>query len=100
MSTASFRRETKRAMGACPRCQTPLADDARVCRACLLVLDRTAWRHDAGRLGADARGGGRPLEDPPVGPLPVTGGTLAGGVLAGALRLVQSASLLRRRRAR
>ncbi len=36
----------------------------------------------------------------PLGPLPVTGGALAGGVLAGALRLVQGASLSRRRRAR
>ena len=87
-------------MAACPRCGTDLADEARVCRACLLVLERDAWRHDAGRLGADDRGGGRPLEDPPVGPLPVTGGALSGGVLAGALRLMQGASLLRRRRAR
>ena len=54
---------------------------------------------NAGRLGADDRGGGRPLEDPPVGPIPVTGGGLAGGVPGSGLRLI-GASLLGTRRRR
>jgi hypothetical protein len=58
----------------CPSCGAELVPDARVCRHCLHVLDREAWRqHDAGRLGADGRGGGRPLADPPAGPLPAAG---------------------------
>ncbi len=65
-------------MAACPRCGTALKDGVAVCATCLLVLDREAWRqHDAGRLGADDRGGGHPLEDPPVGPVPLTVGTVS-----------------------
>jgi hypothetical protein len=74
---------------------------AKVCRHCLYVLDREAWQqHDAGRLGADDRGGGHPLEDPPVAPLPLTGSGVAGGpsgAFGGALRLIGAAILLRPR---
>jgi hypothetical protein len=87
-------------MTACPNCGETIADDANVCRHCLFVIDRGAWQHDAGRLGADARGGGRELDDPARPPLPVTGSGLAGGVLASGLRLVTSALLLGRRRGR
>ena len=96
-------------MTACPKCGEPLQAAADVCRHCLHVLDRERWQqHDAGRLGADDRGGGRPIEDPPVGPIPLTGGGVAGaglGGIAGALaalgnglRLVTTALLARRRR--
>ena len=85
-------------MSECPRCGQPLAAEAKVCRHCLHVIDREAWQaHDAGRLGADDRGGGVPLEDPPVGPIPVTGSGLAGGAFGGALRLVTAGLLARRR---
>jgi hypothetical protein len=88
-------------MSACPRCGQALQADAQVCRHCLHVLDREAWqRHDAGRLGADSRGGGRPLEDLPVGPLPLTGGASAVGLAGSALRLIGVATLLQRRRKR
>ena len=87
-------------MAACPRCGDSVAANAKVCRHCLLVIDRAAWEHDAGRLEADNRGGGQPLEDPPVGPIPVTGVGLSAGVLGGALRLMSTALLLRRPRRR
>jgi hypothetical protein len=85
----------------CPRCGGSVRDDAEVCRHCLLVLDREGWGHDAGRLGADGRGGGREPEQPPVGPIPVTGSGLAGGihgVATAGFRLVTTGLLLRRRR--
>jgi len=56
-----------------------LEDGAAVCKHCLYILGRDRWRHDAGRLGADDRGGGQPLEDPPVGPIPIDGSGLVGG---------------------
>jgi hypothetical protein len=69
-------------MSASPKCGEPLQPAAKVCRHCLHVLDREAWQeHDAGRLGADDRGGGRPIEDPPIGPIPLTGGGVAGAGL-------------------
>jgi hypothetical protein len=86
-----------------------LEEDARVCRHCLFILDRARWRHDAGRLGADDRGGGRPLKDPPIGPLPIEGSGLSGGIsdvgLAGgaangAFRLLTTGLLERRRRSK
>jgi hypothetical protein len=88
----------------CPRCSGELSSDAVVCRHCFHVLDRSRWQHDAGRLGADDRGRGRPLEDPPIGPVPLTGSGMAGGGL-GAIgsfatavgRLVTTTLLLRRR---
>lgn len=81
----------------CPQCGESIADDASVCRHCLHVLDREAWgAHDAGRLGANGRGAGRPLEDPPVGPIPVGGSV--GGAVGGALRFLGSFRLLGRRR--
>jgi hypothetical protein len=86
---------------ACPRCGGSIAADAEVCRHCLLVLDREGWGHDAGRLGADGRGGGRELEDPPVGPIPLEGSGMAGGVFGVAnagLRLVTLGLLGRRRK--
>lgn len=84
---------------ACPRCGEPIAEDAGVCRHCLHVVDRAAWgQHEAGRLGADDRGGGRPLEDPPVGPIPLTAG--GGGALAGALRLLTATMLAGARKVR
>jgi hypothetical protein len=96
-------------MSACPKCGEPLQTATKVCRHCLHVLDREAWQqHDAGRLGADDRGGGRPIEDPPIGPIPLTGGGVAGADLGGiaaalnalgnGLRLVTTALLARRRR--
>jgi hypothetical protein len=95
----------------CPKCSEPLEAQARVCRHCLHIVDRAAWeQHDAGRLGADDRGGGRPIEDPPVGPIPLTGSGVAGGDLGGAgaaagslasgLRLITTALLARPRRRR
>jgi len=88
----------------CPKCGKQLHAEADVCRYCLHVVDRDAWQqHNAGRLGADDRGGGRPLEDPPVGPLPLTGAGVAGGpfgAFGGALRAVGAAVLLRPRRRR
>ena len=69
-----------------------------MCRSCLQVLDRAEWsQHDAGRLGADERGEGKELEDPPIGPVPVTGSPF-GGVGAAAGRLFGAVTLLRRRR--
>jgi hypothetical protein len=88
---------------ACPRCGESLEAEARVCRHCLHILDREGWRHDAGRLGADGRGGGHEPEDPPVGPLPVTGSGLSGGVYGVAnagLRLVTAGFLARRGKGR
>src|SRR5688572_5617154 len=83
-------------MNECPRCGSKLASRVRVCRHCLHIVDRERWRHDAGRLGADGRGSGHPLEDQSVGPLPLTGGGLvtgasslgAAGALNGIARLV------------
>ena len=75
-------------MTTCPACHEQLENDARVCRHCFHVLDAEGWQHDPGRLGADDRGAGRPLEDPPVGPLPVGAGAMTGGWLASALRRV------------
>jgi hypothetical protein len=85
----------------CPRCDGSVATDAEVCRHCLHILDREGWGHDAGRLGADGRGAGREPEDPPVGPIPVSGSGLAGGlagVATAGFRLVTAGLLLRRRR--
>ena len=91
----------------CPKCGEPVANDARVCRHCLHIIDREHWQHDAGRLGADQRGGGKPLDDAPVGPLPVTGSGvttgasdagLAGGALNSGVRLFGAGLLTRRRR--
>ena len=79
----------------CPRCDAELKAGAAVCRSCLFVVDRERWQHDAGRLGADDRGGGRPLEDPPVGPLPLTAGGMASGVAGSAARLFTAGKLLR-----
>ncbi|HEY7561174.1 MAG TPA: hypothetical protein VH650_03285 [Gaiellaceae bacterium] len=85
-------------MTTCPACHEQIADDAKVCRHCLQVLDAEGWQHDPGRLGADDRGSGGPLEDPPVGPLPVTGSGMGGGMLGSALRLVPASLLARGRR--
>jgi hypothetical protein len=86
-------------MTACPRCGEALPAEADVCRHCLHVVDRDAWQqHDAGRLGADDRGGGRPLDDPPVGPIPLAG--VGGGGFASALRLFGATMLARPRRRR
>ena len=90
----------ERAMTACPTCGKALPGDAAVCRHCLAVVDRDGWDHNAGQLGADARGAGRPLEDPPVGPVPLTGGGMASGFLGSALRLVTTGLLVRGRRRR
>jgi hypothetical protein len=95
-------------MRPCPGCGEPLPAEAKVCKHCLRVIDRAAWHeHDAGRLGADDRGRGHPIEDPPVGLIPLTGGGVAGGgiggigaaagALASGLRLI-TVSLLRKRR--
>jgi hypothetical protein len=87
----------------CPKCGASIQPDAEVCRHCLHIVDREGWEHDAGRLGADGRGGGRELEDPPVEPLPVTGSGLAGGVhgvATAGFRLVTTGLLLKRRRGR
>jgi hypothetical protein len=81
-------------VSACPRCGKELADDAAVCRHCLHILDRGRWQHDAGRLGADGRGRGQPLEDPPVGPIPVTTGGMHGGGLGSAGAVANSVSRL------
>jgi len=86
-------------MDTCSRCSAALPADAYVCRHCLHVVDREAWaQHDAGQLGADERGGGRPLEDPPVGPIPLT--SSGGGAFASAFRLLGATVLLRPRRRR
>jgi hypothetical protein len=91
----------------CPRCHKALEHQARVCRHCLHVLDREGWKHDAGRLGTDGRGGGRELEDPPVGPIPIEGSGLvsghsdaamAGGAANGMFRLLTGRMLARVRR--
>lgn len=86
----------------CPHCGKELGAEAKVCRHCLRVVDEAAWAsHDSGRLGADGRGGGRELEDPGVGPIPVSGSGIAGGIAGVAtagLRLVTTGLLLRRRR--
>ena len=84
----------------CPRCGASLIPEAKVCRECLYVVDREGWQHDAGRLGADDRGAGQQLEDPPVGPLPLTSGGMAGGAFGSALRLLPAGLLARRRRTR
>jgi hypothetical protein len=87
----------------CPRCSGSLEEGAAVCRHCLLVLDREVWQHDAGRLGADGRGAGDELEDPPVEPIPITGSGLAGGELGAAtagFRLLATDRLLKRRKRR
>jgi hypothetical protein len=84
----------------CPKCGGSVAHDAEVCRHCLHILDREGWGHDAGRLGADGRGGGREPEDPPVGPVPLSGSGLAGGVAGAAsagFRLLTTGLLLKRR---
>ena len=57
----------------CPSCGATFAEDVQGCRKCFFVLDHEHWRHDSGALGADNRGGGKPLEDPPIGPIPLTG---------------------------
>jgi hypothetical protein len=67
----------------CPSCGATFAEELQVCRKCFFVLDHEHWRHESGRLGADNRGGGKPLEDPPIGPIPVTAPGLASGVGAG-----------------
>jgi hypothetical protein len=89
----------------CPKCGGSVRAEAEVCRHCLNIIDREGWGHDAGRLGADGRGAGREPEDPPVGPIPVSGSGLAGGFgggIAGAanagFRLLATGLLLRRRR--
>jgi hypothetical protein len=90
-------------VSSCPKCGGTVQADAEVCRHCLHILDREGWGHDAGRLGADGRGSGRELEDPGVGPIPVSGSGLAGGVAGVAnagLRLVTTGLLLRRRKRR
>ena len=93
----------------CPRCAEGLEDGAQVCRRCLYVLDREGWKHDAGRLGADDRGGGHELEDPPVGPIPIEGSGLvtgqsdaamAAGATGGLFRLVTAGMLARLRRSK
>jgi hypothetical protein len=87
----------------CPRCGGALRENAEVCRHCLLILDREGWGHDAGRLGADGRGGGHELDDPAVDAIPVAGSGLAGGVFGAAtagFRLVTTGLLLKRRRRR
>jgi hypothetical protein len=88
----------------CPRCSGELRSDAVVCRHCFHVLGQSRWQHDAGRLGADGRGRGRPLQDPPIGPVPLAGSGVAGGGLSaiGSLatavaRLVTTGLLLRHR---
>ena len=86
-------------MSACFRCGERLLPDADVCRHCLHVVDPEAWQqHNAGRLGADDRGGGHPLEDPPIGPIPLTGNQ--GGAFASAFRLFGATLLARPRRRR
>jgi hypothetical protein len=70
----------------CPSCGESVADGAAVCRHCLFVIDREHWQHDAGRLGADDRGAGHPLEDPSVGPIPLTGEQVGGGGLVGSVQ--------------
>ncbi|MGH3070954.1 MAG: hypothetical protein ACRDNB_01630 [Gaiellaceae bacterium] len=91
-------------MTTCPQCGGDIEERASVCRHCLQILDDDALaRHDAGRLGADGRGAGHQPEDPPVGPIPITGSGIAGGVAGVAntgLRLVTTGLLLRRRRRR
>lgn len=91
----------------CPRCDESLEDGARVCRHCLYIVAREGWEHDAGRLGADNRGGGHELEDPPLGPIPVEGSGLvsgradaamAGGAANGLFRLITTGMLARMRR--
>jgi hypothetical protein len=83
-------------MATCPNCGSALKEGVAVCKSCLHVLDREAWgQHDAGRLGADGRGGGHPLEDPPVGPVPLTVGGMEPGVEASAMRLFITGKLLR-----
>jgi len=87
-------------MAACLSCGGSVQANAEVCRHCLHILDGAGWEHDAGRLGADGRGGGREPEEPPVGPIPLSGSGLAGGVLGIAnagLRLVTLGLLGRRK---
>ena len=91
----------------CPRCDASLEDGAQVCRNCLYVVDREGWKHEAGRLGADNRGGGHELEDPAIGPIPLDGSGLvsghsdaaaAGGAASGLFRLLTTGLLARVRR--
>ena len=113
--------------GRCARYDSPpLAWLVRACKApdgsywALQSWQRTKPNYGSGRgtwdlrlshwsgLGADDRGGGRPIEDPPVGPIPLTGGGVAGAGLGGigaalaalgnGMRLVTTALLARRRR--
>jgi hypothetical protein len=85
-------------MPTCPSCGQPVEPDTRVCRRCLYVIDdEHRTEHDAGRLGADDRGGGRPPEDPKVDVIPLTGGT-AGGALGSALRALGAGFLVRPRK--
>ena len=84
-------------MPTCPQCGTALKERTAVCANCLSIVDRERWDHDAGRLGSDNRGAGRPLEDPPVGPVPLTagGGDIEGGFFASAFRLFGTGRLLK-----
>jgi hypothetical protein len=57
------------------------------CRHCFSVIDTEGWQQqDAGGLGADERGGGHPLEDPPVGPYRSQGARLACSMACACLR--------------
>jgi hypothetical protein len=85
-------------MTTCPACHEQIDDGAKVCRHCFQVLDAAGWQHDPGQLGADDRGAGRPLEDPPVGPLPLTAGGMQGGWFGSALSLVPAWLLARPRK--
>ena len=94
---------------ACTRCREGLDDGAQVCRHCLYIVDREGWKHDAGRLGADNRGGGQELEDPSVGPIPLDGSGLvsgdsgaatAGGAANGLFRLITTGMLAGVRRSK
>jgi hypothetical protein len=85
-------------MTTCPACHEQVDEGARVCRHCFQVLDAAGWQHDPGQLGADDRGAGRHLEDPPVGPLPVTESGMEGGMFGSALRLIPASFLARGRR--
>ena len=86
-------------MPTCPSCGQPVEPDTRVCRRCLFVIDEDHRReHEAGRLGADDRGGGRPLEDPKVEAVPLTQGGMSAGAFGSALRALGAGFLVRPRR--